>query len=132
MKTSSKNTKAPKTTRTPGLNCRWLNTKHRIWKAGIIKRPCHMCGYCPYGQLVEEFPCHQEEADYAAKHNEYVKWDENAPGKWVKCKKNDPNPTTMPDVEYGIQHMKPRNKYSCMAFGHDCPVYYHAEAITED
>lgn len=23
------------------------------------------------------------------------------------------------------------SKYSCKTFGHDCPVYYHGEAITE-
>lgn len=24
-----------------------------------------------------------------------------------------------------------RNKFSCKTFGHDCPVFYHAEMITE-
>lgn len=35
----------------------WLNTTRPI--RGLpkdFKRPCHLCGYCPYGQLVEEFP----------------------------------------------------------------------------
>ena len=32
----------------------WLNNKKKIWKD--IVKPCRMCGFCPYGQLVEEFP----------------------------------------------------------------------------
>ncbi|HAW59064.1 MAG TPA: hypothetical protein DCX03_08655 [Bacteroidales bacterium] len=128
--TSSKITKAPKTTKTPGLNCRWLNTKRRIWKAGKIERPCHACGYCPYGQLVEEFPCHQEAADYAAKHNMWVKWDNNAPVKWVKCKKDDPDPTKMEDIDAAMPFVE--EHYSCKVFGHDCPAYYHAEMLAED
>lgn len=136
MPTSSKSTKKAKTKSIPILpqTTRWLNNKHRVWKAGKIARPCHACGYCPYGQLVEEFPCHQEEADYAAKHNKYVKmnYENGKPNGWIDCKKNDPDPTTMPDVEYGIQHMRPKNKYSCKVFGHDCPVYYHAEPFAEN
>ncbi len=32
----------------------WLNTKY-IKEPNAIK-PCHKCGVCPYGQLVEEYP----------------------------------------------------------------------------
>jgi len=32
----------------------WLNTEKRIWQD--IVKPCKLCGFCPYGQLVEEFP----------------------------------------------------------------------------
>jgi len=32
----------------------WLNTKQVILKKVI--KPCRLCGFCPYGQLVEEFP----------------------------------------------------------------------------
>ena len=65
----------------------WLNNKKIIWDyntEGLFK-PCHELGWCPYGQLVEEFPLRD-------KHNEY----------------------------------------SCGAFGHDCPVFYHAEGISEE
>lgn len=32
----------------------WLKNNEKIWKK--IVKPCKMCGFCPYGQLVEEFP----------------------------------------------------------------------------
>lgn len=32
----------------------WLNTEKRVWRT--MFRPCWGLGYCPYGQLVEEFP----------------------------------------------------------------------------
>ena len=61
----------------------WLNTKIVI-KRNLTKiRPCHKCGYCPYGGIVEEFP------------------------------------------------LKMKSKLSCKTFGHDCPMYYNAEEITE-
>ena len=44
-----------------------------------------MCGFCPYGQLVEEFKIREV-----------------------------------------------RDEYSCEVFGHDCPVYYHAEGPVEE
>ena len=46
-----------------------------------ITKPCHACGFCPYGQVVEMFPF--------------------------------------------------SNEYSCRTFGHDCPVFWLAEPITE-
>lgn len=61
---------------------KWLNTNTRIWEK-IIK-PCKLCGFCPYGQLIEEFPLTNDE---------------------------------------GIV---------CLVYGHDCPVFYHAEIFAED
>jgi len=61
----------------------WLNTTKEIHKR--IKKPCKDCGYCPYGDLVEEYPLRQT-----------------------------------------------NNKISCKRFGHDCPVYYLAEKVTEE
>jgi len=63
---------------------KWLNNKIRIHKHNEVEVPCVFCGYCPYGQLVEEFPLHT------------------------------------------------KSKYSCELFGHDCPVYYHAEGVVEN
>lgn len=60
----------------------WLNNK--IIRVKNVPKPCHFCNYCPYGQLVEEFP--------------------------ITLKKT---------------------KYSCKTFGHNCPVFYHAEGVTE-
>jgi len=59
----------------------WLNTKKPIFKK--VVKPCKLCGFCPYGQLVEEFPLN-------------------------------------------------RNEMSCEVFGHDCPVFYHAEFMAEE
>ena len=32
----------------------WLNNHTIINKDA--KKPCHLCGFCPYGDLVEDFP----------------------------------------------------------------------------
>ena len=61
---------------------KWLNTSKVV--APGKEKPCHELGFCPYGQLVEEFPLR------------------------------------------GV-----RDRFSCKTFGHDCPVFYHAEDITE-
>ena len=52
-----------------------------------LEKPCHSCGFCPYGQLVEEFPLHPEADIVAEEHNLYSKL---VKGKgWVKCEKTD-------------------------------------------
>ena len=62
---------------------KWLNTE-KIRNKKTIK-PCKLCGFCPYGQLVEEF----------------------------KLREN-------------------KSEFSCKVFGHDCPVFYHAEPLAEE
>ena len=75
---------------------KWLNNEKPIYstkkekyvydgKTYVIHviKPCHNMGYCPYGQLVEEYPLSKSDR-------------------------------------------------SCKVFGHDCPVFYLAEFITED
>lgn len=64
----------------------WLNNECIVESNVNKKKPCHKLGYCPYGQLVEEFLLR--------------------------------NPR--------------HKKFSCRLFGHDCPVFYHAEDVTED
>lgn len=65
------------------METNWLNNKIIIHKdINKIEKPCHKCEFCPYGQLVEEFPLK-------------------------------------------------RGKYACKVFGHDCPVYYHGEHLSE-
>ena len=67
----------------------WLNN-HTILHDNLeLEKPCHSLEYCPYGQLVEEFPLHP------------------------KGREDD------------------LKKIECKTFGHDCPVYYHAEGMTE-
>lgn len=78
---------------------KWLNNTKRIHKLGEVEKPCYKCGFCPYGQLVEEFPLHPEHK-----------------GK---------------DLNKLAEKGKLDTGYSCKVFGHDCPVYYHAEGFTE-
>ena len=40
----------------------WLNTQTII--APEIEKPCHKLGWCPYGQLVEEFPLREERDEH--------------------------------------------------------------------
>ena len=79
-----------------GKMSKWLNNKKRIWTPDEIEKPCHKCDFCPYGQLVEEFPCHPEFGG------------------------QDLNSI---DLETG---------FNCHIFGHDCPVFYHAENLSEE
>ena len=39
----------------------WLNTN--IVRHPKIEKPCHLLNYCPYGQLVEEFPLPKEKTN---------------------------------------------------------------------
>jgi len=45
----------------------WLNTTNVI--NPNVEKPCSKLGYCPYGQLVEEFPLGVEATKYAIEHN---------------------------------------------------------------
>jgi len=58
----------------------WKTDKERI-------KPCHKLGFCPYGQIIEEFP---------------------------------------------IDFFKKRTEFSCKVFGHNCPVFYCAEPLSEE
>ena len=65
----------------------WLNTTTVTHPE--LEKPCRILGYCPYGQLVEEFPLS---------------------GSKLSC-----------TSENG----------AIIQFGHDCPVHYHAELVSE-
>lgn len=41
------------------MSTRWINYKKPIWKSDQITKPCHACGYCPFGSIVELFPLHE-------------------------------------------------------------------------
>lgn len=80
-----------------------------------IEKPCHGCGCCPYGQLVEAFPPHEEESKKALELG------------WTV----EENGETYPDLnryikEYGV------GEKSCQVFGHNCPAFYCAEPLSED
>ena len=77
-----------------------------------IEKPCHTCGYCPYGQLVEAFPCHKEAWQYGVDNN--ILSDDG-----------------YPDLNKIIPEHPELDKLSCEVFGHDCPAYYCAEPLSE-
>ena len=78
----------------------WLNNTIRIHDKSAVPKPCHELTFCPYGELVEEFPLHPEHKDV-----------ENL------------NALSNEELNTG---------YNCTVFGHDCPVFYHAELIAEE
>jgi len=60
---------------------------HPSWEFKVEaskEKPCHDCGFCTYGSIVEMFPLQD-----------------------------------------------PKDEFSCRTFGHDCPVFYLAEPLTE-
>jgi len=64
-------------------------------------KPCHKIGFCAYGQLVEEFPLYPE----------FIEQDL--------------------DLNQLAREGKLHTKFSCKVFGHDCPVFYCAEPLSE-
>ena len=72
---------------------KWLNNKKRIWSIKTVPKPCHKLKFCPYGCLVEEYPCHNEAEKYAIRHNKFVKM---IKGKgWVECKRTERGATSL-------------------------------------
>jgi hypothetical protein len=117
----------------------WINNEQVIWKDMI--KPCRLCGYCPYGQLVEEFPIPFIPRADAIAHHEYMIKAladgvfDNTPNKENPFMLNraeaqkeidDFNPDDYPE------NPLPVNKMQCEVFGHHCPVYYHAELFAEE
>ena len=49
---------------------KWLNNKY-LWYKSTLEKPCNKLHYCPYGQLVEEFPLAIDEAKEAIKKGLY-------------------------------------------------------------
>lgn len=97
-----------------------------IFEAKDIEKPCHLCGFCPYGVLVEDYPIFKIEEKYAREHD---MWARLSPSQgWEKCSKDDPG--AIPDINSVIGLVE--NPYSCSWFGHDCPVYYLAEGFVDD
>ena len=105
---------------------KWINNTKKIHSHEEIEKPCHSCGYCPYGTLVEEFPLHKEAKKYAIKHNRYSKFIKKKG--WIKCNKKDKGAS--PDLNWAAPKIK--DPYSCNVFGHDCPVYYQGEMLMEE
>jgi hypothetical protein len=78
----------------------WLNTTKVI--NPDIEKPCVKLRYCPYGQLVEEYPLYTTP-------EQSKEWD--AP--------------EYPNLQYGDKlSCSNKNNGNLMQFGHDCPVHY--------
>jgi len=124
-----------------GVECgsEWINNQVPIWKH-IIK-PCRLCGYCPYGRLVEEYPKPRISRSHAVKHNEYLKkaiadgvFDE-------ENKKNGLPHMTREKAEGRVKNFNPEDysdetdsnddKMKCGVFGHHCPIYYQGEPFCD-
>lgn len=115
----------------------WVNNENIAFKHAI--KPCKLCGFCPYGQLVEDFPLPDIPRSEAIKHNNYMA-DALAKGVFDKPDPNNPYLMTRDEAIAEIENFNPEDypdnppvdKMSCKVFGHHCPVYYHAELLAED
>ena len=121
-------------------NGKWINNEVPIWK-NVIK-PCKLCGYCPYGQLVEEYPLPPMTRAEMVDHNEYMK-KALSEGVFDEENKKDGLPLmTRADAEQEIAEFDPNDyseekdeqmeKMSCSVFGHCCPVFYQMELLSEE
>jgi hypothetical protein len=119
---------------------KWINNKVPLWK-NIVK-PCNFCGYCPYGQLVEEYPLPPMTRAEMVDHIEYMK---KALSEGVFDEENKKDGVllmTREDAESEIAEFDPKDypeekdaqmeKMSCSVFGHCCPVFYQMELFVED
>jgi hypothetical protein len=121
-------------------NGKWINNKVPLWK-DVIK-PCKLCGFCPYGQLVEEYPLPPMTRAEMVDHIEYMK---KALSEGVFDEENKENGLplmTRKDVEEEIAEFDPEDypeekdeameRMSCSVFGHCCPVFYQMELFAEE
>jgi hypothetical protein len=101
----------------------WINNTKVV--APESEHPCGRLGYCPYGPLVEEYPCHTKAVKYAVKKGWYAKL---VKGKgWIACEKDAKG--AMPALNRAVPEVD--EPLACKTFGHDCPVHYQREEIVE-
>lgn len=121
-------------------NGKWINNEVPLWK-NVIK-PCKLCGFCPYGQLVEEYPLPPMTCAEMVDHIEYMK-KALSEGVFDEENKKDGLPLmTRADAEQEIAEFNPEDyplekdeameKMSCSVFGHCCPVYFQMELFAEE
>jgi len=111
----------------------WVNNEHVVFKNAI--KPCKICGFCPYGQLIEDFPFDSPSRKIAIEHNKYM-IKALAEGKFDDSEQH----MTREEAETEIKNFNKDDypvkavdsKMACKVFGHHCPVYYHAELLSED
>lgn len=119
---------------------KWINNEVPIWKH--VVKPCKLCGFCPYGQLVEEYPLPPMTRAEMVNHNEYMQ-KALSEGVFDEENKKDGLPLmTRADAEQEIAEFDPNDypeekdeqmeKMSCSVFGHCCPVFYQMELFAEE
>lgn len=125
---------------TPEGKGKWINNEVPIWRH--VVKPCKLCGFCPYGQLVEEYPLPP------MTRAEQIDWIENikkkqAEGVYDEENKKDGLPLmTREEAQKCIDEFDPNDypekpdeqmeKMSCEVFGHCCPVFFQMELFAEE
>lgn len=97
-----------------------------------VCKPCWELKYCPYGPLVEKFPLLGPTKQEAIEHNEFLK-EQLKKGEydgWRKETFEEQVKNFNPD-EYPEKHTQEEIEKSCSIFGHQCPVFFVNEPLTE-
>ena len=105
-------------------------------------KPCWVLKYCPYGELVEQFPLLPVIRDEATRHYEYVKacLEKGVTGVGPDVKPINEKMRKL--FEREVSGFDPDNypeeipseiiEWRCQIFGHICPVVFSAEDVTEE
>ena len=110
------------------------------WKKRTKKlcKPCWELHYCPYGPLVEDFPLLPMLRQEVEEHNKYLSTcietgvfggDKPLPEgtrAWFVAQLSSYN-----ENDYPEKMPKVLAEAACLVFGHICPVFFVAEALTE-
>jgi hypothetical protein len=121
-------------------NGKWINNEVPLWKD--VVKPCKLCGFCPYGQLVEEYPLPP------MTRAEEIEWIENIKKKQAEGAYDEENKVnglplmTREEAQKHIDEFNPNDypenpdeqmeKMSCSVFGHCCPVFFQMELFAEE
>lgn len=112
------------------------------WCKNKIKKYCKPCWelkYCPYGDLVEDFPLIplriEEAKEFYDEINGYLQSNKNKNGKKLSKKDKEAYELIMQayDPKRFIKNEAPKFliEMSCNIFGHICPIFYKGEEFTE-
>jgi hypothetical protein len=101
-------------------------------------KPCRILCFCPYGELVEEFPVLPPTRAEKIEHNEYLERILKA-GKFDDGMKIDEESKQFfksmlgRDLDEFPEEEDPEErKITCEVFGHHCPAFYVSSQLGED
>ncbi|NVM55003.1 MAG: hypothetical protein HWN66_14960 [Candidatus Helarchaeota archaeon] len=114
------------------------------WKkrTSNARKPCWDLKYCPYGELVEQFPLLPTTRKKAISHNEYLKGclEKGILGVEPNVKPMNEKMRTL--FTQQVAEFNPDNhpedipleirEWACLIFGHICPVVFAAENVAEE